>query len=134
MFLVNGTLEEFSIKTLLFLKLDYFWVLTDRWKKAKIKKTNWCKLIERRTKKMLNNNLENSKGCSVNRVSDRQFRGVIKYQKNEEKWNLSKLERVIRFWDMSSNIWFSRYFSLINESLCAQFSFLFNLVSWRHAC
>ena len=134
MFLVNGTLEEFSIKTPLFLKLDYFWVLTDRWKKAKIKKQTDASWWKKRQKKMLNHNLENSKGCSVNTVSDRQFRGVIKYQKNEEKWNLSKLERVIRFWDMSSNIWFSRYFSLINESLCAQFSFLFNLVSWRHAC
>ena len=36
-------------------------------------------------KKMVNHNLENSKGFSVNTVSDRQFRGVIKSQKNEEK-------------------------------------------------
>ena len=36
-------------------------------------------------KKMLNHNLENYKGCSVNTVRDRQFRGVIKSQKNEEK-------------------------------------------------
>ena len=38
-----------------------------------------------RQKRMLNHNLENSKGCSVNRVSERQFQGVIKSQKNEEK-------------------------------------------------
>ena len=34
---------------------------------------------------MLNHKSENFKGCSVNTVSDRQFRGVIKSQKNEEK-------------------------------------------------
>ena len=34
---------------------------------------------------MLNYNLENSKGFSVNKFSGRQFQGVIKSQKNEEK-------------------------------------------------
>ena len=74
MFLVNGTLEEFSIKTLLFLKLDYlsFWQTGGR--KPRLKKQTDAKLIERKTeKKMLKHNLENYKGCSVNKFSDRQF-------------------------------------------------------------
>ena len=41
--------------------------------------------VKKRLKKMLNHNSEKFKGVCVNTGSVRQFRGVIKSQKNEEK-------------------------------------------------